>query len=248
MVCVFTLALTSCGSGITEEQHNEVLAERDALQAELRELQESRPTAEQYDEVLAERDALQAELQELQESRPTAKQYEGVCVQRDALQAELQELQESRITVQQYNEVCGERDALQAELQRMREEQQPEQPDTMLVNITGSFTATVRHLIPDYVGDGKPRIAIVTLFMGTPFAIPVGEEMAEQLEEGKIYTFEIVTMKNIEITVEEYGKGYDQGRIFADEAFFQYNLEISSFREAEESEYEPEHNFLMYEV
>ncbi len=55
--------------------------------------------------------------------------------------------------------------------------------------LTGSFTAQVRGVIPDYVMDEKPRIAIVTEFHGFPFLIHVGTEIGSQLVEGEIYVF-----------------------------------------------------------
>lgn len=57
--------------------------------------------------------------------------------------------------------------------------------------ISGSFTAQVRGVIPDYVVDEKPRIAIVTEFQGFPFLLHVGPEIGKQLVEGEIYVFTI---------------------------------------------------------
>lgn len=62
--------------------------------------------------------------------------------------------------------------------------------------VSGSFTVTVRGVIPDYVVDAEPRIAIVTEFQDYPFLLTVGDEIGRQLEEGKAYVF---TMEPMEV-------------------------------------------------
>lgn len=62
--------------------------------------------------------------------------------------------------------------------------------------VSGSFTVTVRGVIPDYVVDEEPRIAIVTEFQDYPFLLTVGDEIGRQLEEGKAYVF---TMEPMEV-------------------------------------------------
>ena len=131
------------------------------------------------------------------------------------------------VSRERYDQVCAERDALRAELQEMRK------PDSVVVNIGGSFTAMVRALIPDYVIDSEtPQVAVVTLFQSGPFAIHVGD-LAQELEIDGTYVFEIASKEGVEVTAEEYAAGPP----FADEAIARYGLRISGFRAAREDEF-----------
>ena len=50
--------------------------------------------------------------------------------------------------------------------------------------IGGSFTATVRDVIPDYcLDDTTPLVAVVTEFQSQPFTVYVGEELGKKLLE-----------------------------------------------------------------
>ena len=62
--------------------------------------------------------------------------------------------------------------------------------------VSGSFTVTVRGVIPDYVVDDEPRIAIVTEYLDYPFLLTVGDEIGRQLVEGEAYVF---TMEPMEV-------------------------------------------------
>lgn len=58
--------------------------------------------------------------------------------------------------------------------------------------ISGSFTVTVRDVIPDYtLSDDVPTVAVVTQFQSSPFTLYVGEEIGRELEIGKTYVFTI---------------------------------------------------------
>lgn len=73
--------------------------------------------------------------------------------------------------------------------------------------IGGSFVATVRELIPDYVlDDATPAVAIVTVYQETPFAVYIGKDLASQVEAGKTYEF-FIKEKAIEVTQEQYEIG-----------------------------------------
>ncbi len=146
------------------------------------------------------------------------------------------------VSKEQYDAVCAERDSLLSELQTLRDSVQTEISDKMIVRISGEFTATVRHLIPDYVLSGTtPQVAVVTLFQCSPFIMYVGD-LAERLEEGETYVFEIEP-KDIEITVEQY----EYGTPCADDAISKYGLRISGFRAPEESEFGLDSCFLVFE-
>ena len=138
----------------------------------------------------------------------------------------------SGISEEQYNAVCAERDALRDELQELKDSLASDGEETVLVSISGGFTAQVRALIPGYILDGTtPQVAVVTLFQDGPFTLYVGE-LAEQLEVGETYVFEVEPKKNVEITAEEYENGVP----YPDEAIDRYGLRISGFRAAEEGE------------
>lgn len=141
------------------------------------------------------------------------------------------------VSKEEYEAVCAQRDALREELEREQE------PDTVSVTIRGGFTATVRDLIPDYVLDDKsPRMAVVTLFQSSPFALYVGD-LGEQMKAGETYVFEIEAGESVEISEEEYAFGSPDPEI----DIARYNLQVSGFRPAEEGEYGLESNGLVYE-
>lgn len=58
------------------------------------------------------------------------------------------------------------------------------------VRVSGSFTVTVRELIPDYVADSiTPRAAVVTFFQDGPFVLKLDEAVCQELTAGEAYTF-----------------------------------------------------------
>lgn len=138
-----------------------------------------------------------------------------------------------------YDRVCAERDALQARL----EEARPDGVDALPVTVSGTFAARVRDLIPDYVLDGEtPRVAVVTLFQSGPFTLQVGD-LAQELEIGGTYVFEIEPREDLEITAEEY----EGGAPFADEAISRYGLRIAGFRAAREDEFGLDSSRIVFE-
>lgn len=144
------------------------------------------------------------------------------------------------ITEEQYRQVCDERDALKEELQELKSTLSSE-ADMMQVTISGTFTATVRDLIPDYVtDDATPAMAVVTLFQCPPFLIYTGE-FTEQLETGETYVFEI-RPEVLEITAEEYEINAPDPEI----VFPEYNLRLAGFRESVESDWGLDSVHLVY--
>lgn len=60
------------------------------------------------------------------------------------------------------------------------------------VTVSGSFTATVRDVISDYVLDTSiPSVALVTEYQCGPFTVHVGEEIGSQLQTGEAYVFTV---------------------------------------------------------
>ena len=55
---------------------------------------------------------------------------------------------------------------------------------------SGSFTASVGKLVPDYVALPGNSVAVVHFFQDGPFLLHFGEDVTGKLEEGKAYVFE----------------------------------------------------------
>jgi hypothetical protein len=131
------------------------------------------------------------------------------------------------ITQSEYDKVCKQRDDLLKENAQLIE-------DSALVHarIEGAFVATVRDLIPNYTLDNTtPNCAILTCFQCGPFILEVGEDMASQLEKGETYLFQIQAKDIGEITQTDFDAGPSLVL-----AMHLYNISISDFRVADESE------------
>lgn len=103
----------------------------------------------------------------------------------------------------------------------------------LTVNVTGSFTATVRKLIPDYVSEPGNTAAVVTLFQSGPFVLKLSAEMCEQLEEGQTYTF---IVKEEETALPSYLLWTNDNSISWD-ALILRKISVSDVRTAEDDEY-----------
>lgn len=101
-----------------------------------------------------------------------------------------------------YDAVCAQRDELKAQLDRLQEERQP-----VRTVVGGTFSATVRAVIPDYGLDfTTPRAAVLTLFQSPPFILPVGE-LASELTVGETYVFTIEAPDQVEVDPDRYQAG-----------------------------------------
>ena len=150
------------------------------------------------------------------------------------------------VSKEEYDAVVQERDALLAEAELQELQAQEASPDTVTVKVKGEFTATVWELIPDYVTDYEtPRMAVVSLFQGTPFTIDTGE-LTKHLEEGETCVFEVEMSRYDIITRQEY----ESGTLLNPEAAFSMypSLYISTFRPAEESDWGLDSVHLAYEA
>lgn len=112
------------------------------------------------------------------------------------------------------------------------EQEKPDaQPNAIKTTVSGSFTVSVRDVIPDYCMDNiTPNVAVVTEFQGYPFTIFVGEEIGKQLEIGKIYVF------TIRPVVIDYTKEYLQEMNLSSLVWELPEFEITDFRLANEDE------------
>lgn len=112
-----------------------------------------------------------------------------------------------------------------------------EDPDAyaqpQLCTVSGSFTATVRKLIPDYVSDpDTPRAAVVTLFQDGPFVLKLDEQLCTKLQEDKTFTF-IVGEQDAELNLWDYSNGGFVQEI----ALKEHKITVTDVREATEDEY-----------
>ena len=105
--------------------------------------------------------------------------------------------------------------------------------EMVYAKLTGGFVATVRHIIPNYVLDLMPRVAIVTMFQDSPFMLGsanLDEETVAKLEIGQTYYFEIEDTPTGEIPIEELYTDY----LFGQDRYPPFI--ITSIRPAEEDE------------
>ncbi len=126
-----------------------------------------------------------------------------------------------------YDALLAERDALAARLAQLEEQQQP-----VRTTVGGTFSATVRGLMPDYgLDDTTPRVAVVTLFQLPPFTLPVGE-LAQELTVGETYVFTVTSPGDVEVDPARY----QAGSLPVEEAVACYNLRAVAARPAQEGE------------
>jgi len=120
--------------------------------------------------------------------------------------------------------------------------------ETIDCYITGSFVATLRHLIPDYCLDGTTlTTAVVTLFQDGPIAIYVGEEIASEMTEGERYVFYVKDDTIRTISEEEFETGSIEGGVDVRDAMIMKNVRVESVRLAEEHEAGLDTCWLKYE-
>lgn len=100
------------------------------------------------------------------------------------------------------------------------------------VMIQGSFTATVRALMPDYVTDGTTvNSAVLQLFQDGPFFTRLTPEICAQLTVGETYTF---LVKEQEINAPKTNLG-DNNYLSSDQIRARW-VEIDSVRAPQEDE------------
>jgi hypothetical protein len=119
---------------------------------------------------------------------------------------------------------------LQTQLSALQEAAENSADEMMEAMVTGSFVATVRHIMPDFVFDERPRIAVLTEFQSGPVLFRLDPEIISQLEIGKTYVFEVEDTPVGKISMGEYGRW----GTYALER--QSHLNIRSIRLAEEHE------------
>ena len=91
---------------------------------------------------------------------------------------------------------------------------------------SGTFTATVEQLLPDYYALPGKTIAVVHFFQDRPFLLRFQEDLTGKLVEGTSYVFEFKTFE-VELPADEENP---------DISDYMYSIDITSYRVAEESE------------
>ena len=104
--------------------------------------------------------------------------------------------------------------------------QQMTAPQKCYAQFSGSFTATVEQLLPDYCALPGKTIAVVHFFQTAPFLLRFQEDMTGKLVEGTVYVFEFKTFE-VEIPADEENP---------DISDYMYSIDITNCRVAEENE------------
>ena len=91
---------------------------------------------------------------------------------------------------------------------------------------SGSFTATVEQLLPDYCALPGKTIAVVHFFQDGPFLLHFQEDLTGKLVEGTPYVFEFKTFE-VEIPADEENP---------DISDYMYSIDVTNYRVAEDSE------------
>ena len=104
--------------------------------------------------------------------------------------------------------------------------QQMTDPQNCYAQFSGSFTATVEQLLPDYCALPGKTIAVVHFFQTAPFLLRFREDMTGKLVEGTVYVFEFKTFE-VELPADEENP---------DISDYMYSIDVTNYRVAEDSE------------
>lgn len=111
----------------------------------------------------------------------------------------------------------------------------PETDVEMKVQVSGSFTAAVRAIMPDYVlYDEIPTVAVVSLYQDYPFLLYLDEEICRELEVGKAYTF-IIDEQTAVLSSDEMGPRPEN--VVSEGALMNRKFSITGVRTPVEEEY-----------
>ena len=104
--------------------------------------------------------------------------------------------------------------------------QQMTAPQKCYAQFSGSFTATVEQLLPDYFALPGKTIAVVHFFQTAPFLLRFQEDMTGKLVEGTVYVFEFKTFE-VEIPADQKNP---------DISDYMYSIDVTNYRVAEDDE------------
>jgi len=91
---------------------------------------------------------------------------------------------------------------------------------------SGSFTATVEQLLPDYYALPGKTIAVVHFFQDRPFLLHFHKDLTGELMEGMSYVFEFETFE-VELPDDKENP---------DISDYMYSINVTSYRAAEDTE------------
>ena len=104
--------------------------------------------------------------------------------------------------------------------------QQMTENQKRFAQFSGSFTATVEQLLPDYHALPGKTLAVVHFFQDGPFLLRFQEDMTGKLVEGTTYVFEFKTFE-VELPADEENP---------DILDYMYSIDVTNYRVAEDSE------------
>ena len=105
-------------------------------------------------------------------------------------------------------------------------EQQAAGNEKCFAQFSGSFTATVEQLLPDYYALPGKTIAVVHFFQDRPFLLHFQKDLTGELIEGTSYVFEFETFE-VELPEDEENP---------DISDYMYSINVTSYRVAEDDE------------
>lgn len=105
-------------------------------------------------------------------------------------------------------------------------EQQAGENAKRFARFSGSFTATVEQLLPDYYALPGKTIAVVHFYQERPFLLRFQKDLTGEFVEGTAYVFEF----------EAFGVELPEDEENPDIADYMYSINVTSYRVAEENE------------
>lgn len=102
---------------------------------------------------------------------------------------------------------------------------QPEMKN-ILHGFSGSFTATVEQILPDYYALPGKTVAVVHFFQDRPFLLHFQKDLTGELIEGTAYVFEFETFE-VELPDDEENPNISD---------YMYSINVTSYRVAEDDE------------
>lgn len=100
------------------------------------------------------------------------------------------------------------------------------QEGNVVARFSGSFTATVEKLLPDYYALPGNTVAVVHFFQDGPFLLLFQEDMTGKLMEGTTYVFDF----------EPFEVEVPAGKERIDIMDYMYSIKVTNYRPAEEDE------------
>ena len=104
--------------------------------------------------------------------------------------------------------------------------QQMTESQKHFAQFSGSFTATVEQLLPDYYALPGKTVAVVHFFQDRPFLLHFQKDLTGELIEGTAYVFEFETFE-VELPDDEENPNISD---------YMYSINVTSYRVAEDDE------------